>query len=86
MPTIILKFILQPVSILNANTEQILLIYTPTVYETGDVLGTYVYRNGVAAMKYSYTTAVSLFGSVVGFCLAMLGNFFSRRVSGRRAW
>ena len=86
LPTIILMFILQLGSILNANTEQILLMYNPTVYETGDVLGTYVYRNGVAAMKYSYATAVSLFESVVGFCLVMLGNFFSRRVSGRSAW
>lgn len=55
MPTIILMFILQLGSILNANTEQILLMYNPTVYETGDVLGTSVYRNGVAAMKYCTT-------------------------------
>lgn len=86
LPTIVLMFILQLGSILNANTEQILLMYNPTVYETGDVLGTYVYRNGISAMKYSYATAVGLFESVVGFALVMLGNFTSRKISGRSAW
>lgn len=86
MPTIVLMFILQLGSILNANTEQLLLMYNPTVYETGDVLGTYIYRNGMSAMNYSYATAVGLFESIVGFALVMLGNFFSKRFSGRSAW
>lgn len=86
MPTIIMMLVLQLGSVLNANTEQILLMYNPTVYKTGDVIGTYVYRTGLSSMNYSYATAVGLFESLVGFVLVMAGNFFSKKVSGRSAW
>lgn len=86
MPTIIMMFVLQLGSILNANTEQIMLMYNPTVYQTGDVIGTYVYRTGLSSMNYSYATAVGLFESLVGFALVMTGNFFSKKISGRSAW
>lgn len=86
MPTIVMMFVLQLGTILNANTEQIMLMYNPTVYQTGDVIGTYVYRTGLSAMQYSYATAVGLFESLVGFALVMLGNYFSKKVSGRSAW
>ena len=86
MPTIIMMLVLQLGSVLNANTEQILLMYNPTVYETGDVIGTYVYRMGLTSMNYSYATAVGLFESLVGFALVMAGNYFSKKVAGRSAW
>ena len=86
MPTIVMMFVLQLGSIMNANTEQMLLMYNPTVFQTGDVLGTYVYRTGLSSMQYSYATAVGLFESIVGFTLVMLGNFFSKKTSGRSAW
>ena len=86
MPTIVMMFVLQLGGIMNANTEQMLLMYNPTVFQTGDVLGTYVYRTGLSSMQYSYATAVGLFESIVGFTLVMLGNFFSKKTSGRSAW
>ena len=40
--------------LLNAGTEQILMMYNPVVYEVGDVIGTYVYRMGIGKMDYSF--------------------------------
>jgi putative aldouronate transport system permease protein len=83
---IILMFVLKLGGILNVNTEQVLLLYNPTVYKTGDVLGTYVYRTGVTLSNYSYATAIGFFESLVGMFLVLTGNFVSRKVSGRSVW
>ncbi len=83
---ILLMFILKLGGVLNANTEQILLMYNPTVYNTGDVLGTYIYRTGVSQMNYSYATAIGLFESLVGLFLVLVGNYTSKKATGRSIW
>jgi putative aldouronate transport system permease protein len=83
---VLLMFILKLGSVLQAGTEQILLLYNAVVYETGDVIGTYVYRTGIGQMNYSFTTAVGLFESVIGFILVISGNFISKKTSGRSIW
>lgn len=83
---VLLMLILKIGSVLEAGTEQILLLYNSVVYETGDVIGTYVYRMGIGQMDYSFSTAVGLFESVIGFMLVIFGNFLSRKTSGRSIW
>lgn len=83
---ILLMFILRLGGVLEAGTEQILLLYNSVVYETGDVIGTFVYRKGIGQMDYSFSTAVGLFESVIGFMLVMSGNFISKKSSGRSIW
>nr|WP_245954384.1 ABC transporter permease subunit [Paenibacillus flagellatus] len=85
-PTIVLVFILRIGNLLDAGTEQILTLYNPVVYETGDVIGTYVYRIGLGKMDYSFSTAVGLFNSVVGFLLIISGNFLSKKLVKRSIW
>jgi putative aldouronate transport system permease protein len=84
--TIVLMLILRIGSVLEAGTEQILLLYNPTVYETGDVIGTYIYRMGLTSMEYSFSTAVGLFESVIGFILVIGGNSLAKRVTGKSIW
>lgn len=86
LSVIILMFVLKLGGILDANTEQVLLLYNPTVYKTGDVLGTYIYRTGVALSNYSYATAIGFFESLVGLGLVVLGNTISRKAYGRSVW
>jgi putative aldouronate transport system permease protein len=83
---ILLMFILKIGGVLQAGTEQILLLYNSVVYKTGDVIGTYVYRMGMGQMNYSFSTAVGLFESVIGFILVMSGNFISKKTTGRTIW
>jgi putative aldouronate transport system permease protein len=86
MPTIVLMFILRIGSLLDAGTEQILTLYNPVVYESGDVIGTFVYRVGLGKMDYSFSTAVGLFNSVVGFVLILVGNMLSKKLLNRSIW
>lgn len=86
VPTIVLMFILRIGNLLEAGTEQILTLYNPVVYQTGDVIGTYVYRIGLGKMDYSFSTAVGLFNSVVGFLLIVIGNMLSKKLLQRSIW
>nr|WP_231869946.1 ABC transporter permease subunit [Paenibacillus riograndensis] len=86
LPTVVLMFILRLGSVLDAGTEQILTMYNPVVYETADVIGTFVYRIGLGKMDYSFSTAVGLFNSVVGFILIVSGNYISRKLLKRGIW
>ncbi len=86
LPTIVLMFILRIGSLLEAGTEQILTMYNPLVYQTGDVIGTFVYRVGLGQQDYSFSTAVGLFNSAVGFLLIISGNMLSRKFLNRSIW
>ena len=84
--TIVLLLSLKLGRMLDAGTEQILMMYNPTVYDVGDVIGTYVYRIGIGKQQYSTTTAVGLFNGVIGFILVISGNFISKKLTDKSIW
>lgn len=86
LPTIILILILRMGYLLEAGTEQILTMYNSVVYQSGDVIGTFVYRQGLGQQDYSFSTAVGLFNSVVGFILIIAGNELSKKLIKRSIW
>jgi putative aldouronate transport system permease protein len=81
MPLIITMFILALSGILNANFEQIFVLYNPAVYEVADVIDTYIYRIGIQGAQYSVTTAIGLFRGLVGFVLIYASNTIIRRMN-----
>ena len=87
-PTVVLMFLMRLANILNSGAlmEQILNMYNAAVYDVADIIGTYVYRNGLGKMQYSYNTAVGMFASVIGCVLIILGNKMSRSLTGRSIW
>ncbi|MBW7454371.1 ABC transporter permease [Paenibacillus sepulcri] len=85
-PIIILMFILRLGNILEAGTEQILVMYNPVVYKVSDVIGSYVYRMGLGNQDYSFTTAVGMFEAVISFTLVITGNALSRKYLQRGIW
>lgn len=84
--TIVLMLILRLGYVLEAGTEQILVMYNSVVYETADVIGTYVYRLGLGSMDYAFSTAVGLFNSVVGFALVVTGNKLAKKFTQKSIW
>lgn len=86
VPTIIIMLLLNLGGMLNTDFTKIILLYNPTIYETADVLNTYVYRKGLVDTNYSYATAVGLFQGVIGFILVYGANFLSRKVSKTSLW
>ena len=86
LPVCVLMLLLRLGTIMDANFEQIYTLLNPTVMDTGDVLSTYIHRNGLSQMQYSYATAAGLFNSVVSFTLVFVSNAISRRTLGRSIW
>ena len=86
LPTIVVMLILQVGKSFNVGYEKILLMYNPLTYEVADVISTYVYREGLLNMNWSYSTAVGLFNSVVSFALVWATNKISQKVSGSGLW
>jgi len=86
MPIIIILLILQMGYMMSLGHEKIILLYNPLTYETADVISTYVFRKGILEASYSFSTAISLFNSVINFALLILANYISRRVSETSLW
>lgn len=83
-PIIILMLTLSLGNVLNAGFDQIFTLYNATVYETGDILDTLVYRTGVVNAQYSVATAIGLFKSVVSLCLISISYWLAYRLSNYR--
>lgn len=71
-PTIVLLACLGIGKVMNAGFEQIFNLYNPSVYESGDIIDTYVYRIGMIQHQYGLATAVGVLKSVVGFLLVVI--------------
>jgi len=82
LPTILTLFLLDIGSFLDLGFDQIYNLLTPMTYRVGDVIDTYVYRTGIQQAQYSFTTAVGLFQSVIGFVLVYVFNRSARRTEG----
>lgn len=83
-PTVILLGALSMGNILEAGFEQVLVLYNPLVYATGDIIDTYVFRVGLQGFNYEIATVVGLFKSVVAFILIVLSYWAADRFANYR--
>lgn len=83
MPFILLMTILSLPNILNAGFDQIYNLYSPVVYQSGDIIDTYVYRIGLIGRDYSLGTAVGLVKSVIGLFLIWSSNKIAEKKTDR---
>ncbi len=84
---IIVMFIVSIGNIFTIDLDKILLMYNPSVYETADVIQSYVYRVAFAPQgfpNYSFGAAVSLIQSIIAFILVMTTNKLSKKYSDTR--
>lgn len=86
MPTIIILFILEIGRIMNVGSEKIILLYNPSIYDTADVISSYVYRVGLQEFNYSFSSAVGLFNSAINFALVIGSNWLSRKMNKTSLW
>ncbi|WP_135548028.1 ABC transporter permease [Paenibacillus cymbidii] len=82
MPAIVVLFLLRIGNMLDANVEQVLVFLNPLVRDVGEVIDTYVYRIGLLTAQFSYSTAIGMFKSLVGFLLVVGLNRLSKRMTG----
>lgn len=84
MPIVILVTTLSLGNVLNAGFDQVFTLYNSTVYDTGDILDTLVYRTGVVEAQYSVSTAIGLFKSVVSLLFISVSYWLAYRLSNYR--
>ena len=69
---------------MNAGFEQVFNLYGPAVYESGDIIDTFVYRIGLEEAQYGLATAVGLLKSVVSLLLISVSYFLAYRFANYR--
>lgn len=86
MMTIIMMFIMRIGTIMSIGYEKIILLYNPGIYETADVISSYVYRKGLLEANWSYAAAVGLFNSVINLFLVVTANKITKKVTDMGLW
>lgn len=91
LPTIVIMLILQCGRLMNIGFEKIYLMQNPINIGESQVISTLVYEKsfgGVGGMetKYSYSTAIGLFNSVVNFILIVTVNKITSKLGDTSLW
>lgn len=81
VPQIVLMLIMSASSLMNVGFEKVFLLQTDLNKATSDVIAVYVYQQGIENAKYSYSTAVGLFNTVVNVILLIIVNKITSKVS-----
>jgi len=79
---IVLVTLLRLGNILDAGFAQIFVLYSLPVYSVGDVIDTWVYRQGLLNFQFGLATAVGLFKGVIGLLLIVVANRVAKRLAG----
>lgn len=85
--SIIVMLIISVGNIFTVNLDRILLMYNSSVYDTADVIQTYVYRIAFESKgfpDYSYGTAVNILKSVIAFVMVSFVNKMADRFAETR--
>jgi putative aldouronate transport system permease protein len=83
---ITILFILKLGQVLTVDFEQVYILYNPMVYDVGDVIDTFSYRQGIQGGRFSYTAALGLFNSSIGFLLVLGSNWTLRKLTDHGLW
>jgi putative aldouronate transport system permease protein len=84
--TIVVLLLMRLGHLLEVGYESIILMYNPAIYDTADVINTYVYRRGILNCDYSFASAVGLFQSVLGLTLVLVSNKIARKYTESGLW
>ncbi|PQP80078.1 protein lplB [Paenibacillus sp. PCH8] len=71
-------------NVLNAGFDQIFNLYNPLVYQTGDIIDTFVYRSAMQNGEMGFATAIGLFKSVISMILILVSYSLAKKYAGYR--
>jgi putative aldouronate transport system permease protein len=81
VPTIIILLILRTGSILDVGFEKIYLMQNNLNTSVSEVIATYSYKVGLIENRYSFSSAIGLFNSLINFIFLITVNSIARKVS-----
>ena len=88
MPTIMTMLIIRIGYLMDAGFEQVYAMLNSYTRETGEIIGTYVYRLGLGtgSRDYGLSTAVGLANGLVSLILILCANKLSKKTMGTGIW
>lgn len=88
MPTIIVMLIIRVGYLMDAGFEQVYAMINSYTRETGEIIGTYVYRLGLGtgSRDYGLSTAVGLVNGLISLLLILVTNKISKKKMGTGIW
>ena len=86
VPVIMVQLIMRLGNIMSVGHEKTLLLYNEGIFETADIISTYVYRYGLEGGKYGRGAAVDLFQSIINIIVLTTANWGSRKLTEESLW
>ena len=80
-PVIVIVVLLRLGTILDAGFNQMFMLYSVPVYSVGDIIDTWVYRQGLLQFQFSLATAVGIFKGVIGLALVVASNWTVKKMT-----
>jgi len=85
-PTIIILFLMNLGTLLNVGFEKAYLMQNDLNLKTSEVIGTYVYKQGLIKLEYSYSAAVDMFQAVLNLILITVVNSVTNKIADISLW
>ena len=86
LPIMMILLIFSATGLVDVSFEKVYLMQNPGIYETSDVIQTYVYRVGLAGGQIGYGSAVGVLNSAVSLIFLAAVNYIARRMTGYSLW
>ena len=80
-PTVVVMLIMNMGKMLTLGYEKILLMQNDLNLDVSEILGTYIYKTGLAGGQYSFAAAVNLFQNLIGLALVLLTNYIAKKTA-----
>jgi putative aldouronate transport system permease protein len=82
LDVIVVVTLLRLGTVLDAGFHQLFMLYSMPVMSVGDILDTWVYRQGILDFRFSLATAVGLFKGVIGLLMVLVFNRLAKKFAG----
>ena len=86
MGAIMIQLVMQIGNLMNLGFEKIYLLQNSFNLEVSEVLSTYVYKQGMLNTKFGYSTAASVFNSIIALILVVAANKVSKKLTNAGLW
>lgn len=86
IPTAVTLLIINVGHVMSVGYEKAFLMQNSMNIRTSEIISTYVYRQGIESLQYSYSTAVGLFNALINIILLLIVNGVSRRLTETSLW
>ncbi len=86
LPTILVMLILRLGNMMVVDFEKVILLQNSLNASVSEVISTLTYKAGILGGKYSASTAIGLFNTVINLAFLIIANRLSKKIHGTSLW